>query len=404
MKYIFPYPVDEDSRLASLERYGLMDSGEDEEYDAIARIASAVCGIPISLITFIDENRQYFKSHVGTDFTENLREFSFCTHAIASNEDIMVVPDARADERFVNNPMVTGPTKLVFYAGVPLIGQEGHAFGTICVLDQQTHKLTDGQIAALKSLARQVVDKIELRMQVSKLKVANQDLMNSNILIQKFASMAAHDIKTPLTSMLLTSQVLKSVMEKTGDERSHKMIDIQISSTKKLLVLIDEMLAYSKAPSLLTQKKQKIDIAEQFERLQSLLSIPEGLSVTFETEVEAIMYSGIAIEQILLNLLTNAIRYNDKTEGKIDVKVWETEADYYLSVSDNGKGIAPEYHQQIFEPRFTLSQKDRFDQSGTGIGLSTIKDLLQVLNGEITLDSTPGRGTVFNVRLNKGVQ
>jgi len=397
----FPYPANEKERLSVLAGYDLMDSGVDKEFDAIAGIAAAICGIPISLITFIDDKRQYFKSHIGTDFTENQRELSFCTHAIASSEDIMIVQDATKDVRFANNPMVTGPAKLVFYAGVPLINEDGYALGTICVIDQKVHDLSAEQVAALKSLALQVVDKIELKRKVAKLEKANRELMNSNVLIQKFASMAAHDIKNPLSSMLLTSQLLRASTEKVGDERSLKLIDINITSTRTLLSLVDEMLEYSKSPGSLIARKQHINLRNLFDRLKNLVQVPANFRIDFHSPLTEIYYSVIAIEQILLNLISNAIRYNDKAEGKVIVSILDVDNHYMLEVADNGVGIAPEFHQQIFSANFTLNQADRFEQKGTGIGLSTVKDLVNVLNGDIQLKSQLGAGSVFTVRFSK---
>lgn len=397
----FPYPSNEQGRLAALAGYELMESGWDKDFDAIASIASAVCGIPISLITFIDEAKQYFKSHIGTDLTENSRELSFCTHAIASSDDITIVQDATKDPRFANNPVVTGPTKIVFYAGVPLVNEDGFALGTLCVLDQKEHHLSIEQVSALKSLAKQVVDKIELKRKIAKLETANQDLINSNVLIQKFASMAAHDIKNPLSSILLTSQLMRSGMLKAGEERSLKLIDINISSTKTLLTLVEEMLEYSKSPGLLIAKKQKMTTRALFERLKTIVQVPENITVDFYSPLADVYHSVIAMEQILLNLLTNAIRYNDKPQGVVKVKISEETDAYLLEVADNGIGIAREYHQQIFSSNVTLGHTDRFEKQGTGIGLSTVNDLVNALKGEITLESAVGEGSTFTVRLKK---
>src|ERR1700744_1816327 len=134
-----PVPENEAERLVALQSYDIIDSGEEKDFDAIAAIASAICGTPISLITFIDEKRQWFKSHIGTDMTENFRDLSFCTYAIAGTEDIMIVPDALQDERFATNPVVT-EAQVTFYAGVPLVNEDGYALGTLCVLDQQSHE------------------------------------------------------------------------------------------------------------------------------------------------------------------------------------------------------------------------------------------------------------------------
>jgi len=397
----FPYPHNEAQRLNILAGYDLMDSGYDRDFDAIAEIASTICDIPISLITFIDEKRQYFKSHLGTDFTENARERSFCTHAIASSEEIMVVKDARLDERFANNPMVTGPTKLVFYAGVPLINEDGFALGTICVLDQKSHHLTDPQLQALKSLAKQVVDKIELKRKVTRLEHKNDELAKANILIQKFASMAAHDIKNPLSSILLTSQLLSKSALTNKDERAVKLLEMNIASSKALLLLVDDMLEYSRSPELLFARKQKVTVSELFERIRKLSVIPENFQVEFSSNLVEIHFPSIAVEQILLNLLSNAIRYNNKATGIVNIEIAEDALHYILKVEDNGKGIAAEYHEKIFNANFTLQDKDRLGTPSNGIGLSTVKNLVDSLKGNIKLNSLIDKGCTFILNLPK---
>jgi len=269
----------EAQRLAALESYDIFETGNEKEYDDLTSLASAICNVPISLITFINAERQWFKSHHGTDLTENRRDLSFCTHAIASTDDIMIVPDASLDERFYNNPVVTGPTNIIFYAGVPLINEDGFALGTMCVFDHKPHQLTDSQVNGLKILAKQVIDKLELKRKIKTLEIANQDLLNSNVLIQKFASMAAHDIKNPLSNILLSAEVLKTRHEKQNYDGCLKLIDLNISSTKGLLNLVDEMLNYSKSPSSLLAKKQIFNLTSLIKKISGMLIIPPNTTL-----------------------------------------------------------------------------------------------------------------------------
>jgi signal transduction histidine kinase len=396
----FPYPVNEEERLAALKSYEPDNNGEEKEFDAIASLAAAICGTPVSLITFIDDKRQWFKSHIGTHLKENTRELSFCTHALASDDEIMIVPDATIDDRFSQNPVVTA-AGITFYAGVPLINVDGFALGTLCVMDIKTQEFTDEQLSALKLLAKQVVDKLELRRKVRTLEKTNQELLNSNVLIQKFASMAAHDIKNPLSSMLLTSQALKKRWQTSGDKSCERLIDINLTSTKTLLTLVDEMLAYSKAPSLLIAKKQVFELNGFLNRVIALLRIPANMHIVLPQGRHELNISVIALEQIVLNLLSNAIRYNDKEQGMIMIRFHEDDDFYHLELEDNGIGIAPEYHHKIFGNHFTLQVTDRYNEKGSGIGLATVKDLVTALHGTIQLKSTLGTGSTFYVSLPK---
>jgi len=391
----------EEDRVAALHSYQILDTDEEKDYDALAALASAICQIPIALITFIDEKRQWFKAHHGTEFTENVRELSFCTHAIAASDEIMIVPDPLSDERFADNPLVTGPTKIAFYAGVPLINEDGFALGTLCVLDDQPHTLSEIQTEALKTLARQVVDKIELRRKLLALRQANQQLLHSNVLIQKFAAMAAHDIKNPLSSILLTSQALKIRLEKMQDEGCLRLVDLNIASTKNLLGMVEEMLEYSKTPELLLAKKQEFELNSMLKKIISLLTMPESTEIILPAERHFLTVSVIAFEQIMLNLLSNAIRYNNKEQGLIRIAFREDDAYYHLEVSDNGIGIAEQYHEKIFTNSFTLKLTDRYNAKGTGIGLATVRDLVNALKGHIYVRSVPGEGAAFIFRIAK---
>jgi len=395
-----PVPENEIERLIALQSYDIIDSGEEKDFDAIAAIASAICGTPISLITFIDEKRQWFKSHIGTDLTENVRDLSFCTYAIAGTEEIMIVPDALQDERFATNPVVT-EANVTFYAGVPLVNEDGYALGTLCVLDQEPHDFSAAQIDALKGLAKQVVDKIELQRKVLTLEKTNQELINANILIQKFASMAAHDIKNPLSSIKLTSQALQTRQEIRDSESCLRLVNMNISATENLLFLVDEMMAYSKKPELLLEKCQEFDLNRQISKVISLLTVPDNMRIELPPGKPMLYFSVIAIEQILINLLSNAIRYNDKTEGLIRISFTE-DIDYYLlEVSDNGRGIPAAFSEKIFSNNFTLKIKDRFNNQGNGIGLATVKDLLYLLDSSISVTSEVGTGSTFIVRLKR---
>ncbi|ASU35093.1 sensor histidine kinase [Mucilaginibacter xinganensis] len=396
-----PMPENETDRLAALQSYHIFDTAEEKDFDQLTTLASAICGVPIALITFIDEKRQWFKSHFGTDVTENLREHSFCAHTIAADDDILIVPEARADARFAENPMVTGPTQINFYAGVPLVNEDGYALGTLCVIDQKIKHLTHEQGEALKILGKQVVDKLELKRKVLHLEKANQELLNSNVLIQKFASMAAHDIKNPLSSILLTSQALKIRQEKLQDKGCIHLADLNIAATKNLLSLVEEMLAYSKSPSLLLAKKQHFELNGLINKVKTMLTVPPNVEIILPPEQHRLYFSVIAFEQILINLLSNAIRYTNKPESVITIRFIQDDDFYRMEVEDNGIGIAEQYHEKIFANNFTLKITDRYNEKGSGIGLSTVKDLLTVLNGSIYVKSVPGEGTTFFIAIKK---
>jgi anti-sigma regulatory factor (Ser/Thr protein kinase) len=164
--------MDEAARLAALRRYKILDTEPEQAFDDLTLLASYVCETPIALLTLLDSDRQWFKSRVGLTATETDRNISFCTHAIEKPDEIMVVPNTLSDRRFSNNPFVIGEPRIRFYAGAPLVTPDGHALGTLCVVDRVPRSLTPEQTTALDALRRQAQAQLELRTNLADLRAA----------------------------------------------------------------------------------------------------------------------------------------------------------------------------------------------------------------------------------------
>jgi anti-sigma regulatory factor (Ser/Thr protein kinase) len=163
--------IDEAARLAALRKYKILDTAPETAFDDLTLIASQICGTPIALISLVDEHRQWFKSRVGLDIHETSRSIAFCSHAI-QQRGIFSVPDALDDQRFREHPMVVAEPYIRFYAGAPIVTPEGHALGTLCVIDHVPRQLTIEQARALDALRRQVEAQLELRRNLTELEGA----------------------------------------------------------------------------------------------------------------------------------------------------------------------------------------------------------------------------------------
>ena len=169
--------IREEERLIELESFSIMDSLSEDEYDNITAIAAGICDTPISLVSLIDDKRQWFKSHYGLDVTETPKDYAFCGHAIHNHNEIFMVNDSRLDDRFADNPLVTDNPNVIFYAGVPLMSENDLPLGTLCVIDNKPKELSENQIKLLKALAAQVM--IILNLRKAKLTIDANELAES---------------------------------------------------------------------------------------------------------------------------------------------------------------------------------------------------------------------------------
>lgn len=157
-----PVPENETERLAALRSYDVLDSGPEPQFDALAKLAAHIAGTPMALVTLVDTDRQWFKTRYGFTAHQTGRDISFCGHTIAQGTPL-VIEDSLLDERFADNPLVTGDLSLRFYAGMPLRTPDGFVLGTLCALDSRPRHLTDEQLAMLELLAQQAVALLEAR-------------------------------------------------------------------------------------------------------------------------------------------------------------------------------------------------------------------------------------------------
>jgi len=178
-------PPSEAERLAALLSYDVLDTAPEQAYDDLVRIAAHLLDMPIALVSLVDAERQWFKARVGLDAPETSREVSFCGHAVFHRESL-VIPDALADPRFHDNPLVTGPPHVRFYAGAPLQSPDGHVLGTLCVIDHEPRSLDPAKLELLEALARQAVSLLELRRRAAEAERTAATLREVSTLQRRF--------------------------------------------------------------------------------------------------------------------------------------------------------------------------------------------------------------------------
>jgi len=396
-------PRNEQKRLEALFEYSILDTLPEKEYDDITFLASHICDTPISLISLIDENRQWFKSRHGLNAEYTARKLAFCAHAINDKDKIFIIPDSRKDERFFDNPLVTSDPFVIFYAGVPLVSEGGYPIGTLCVIDNVPRNLSDHQIEALNALSRQLCRILDKRKQAMEIQQLNRKLSNQNKKLKEFAKVAAHDIKSPVNNIIsVCKQIEDNDLEHLNDDLK-TYLGIVDNASHQLSELIDGILNHS-----LETSKTNDDAYEYFD-IYSLIN--EVIQVSDPLKEARINIKGPkpypifthrnSLYRIILNLLSNSIKYNDKEQIEIDINIGDRKDYSIIRVCDNGPGIPEKDQKKVFELFQTSCNKSRCGQKGTGIGLATVKTLVENMGGSIELSSQTGEGCCFEISLKK---
>jgi signal transduction histidine kinase len=394
----FPIPEDESGRLEVLKSLEILDTPPQEEFDDLARLASIICETPISLITLIDEDRQWFKARVGIDLPETGRDVSFCAHTIAA-DTMMEVQDATKDPRFGENPLVQNDPSIRYYAGVPLRPDDEHAVGTLCVIDRQRKQLTNDQRHALEALGRQATALLRLH---------RNRILLQHLSTQKnaFLRIVGHDLRNPLNYIQSASTLLAETL-KQGDrlpeslrsvpaqivERSHYM-------TNLISTFLDMQAIEDGAIQLHTEEVSLREFIPTVVRDHREQAAARGVALESDVSRHAPVVTAdrSRLRQILENLLTNAVKFTGEGTN-VTLRARAEGGDTLIEVSDHGPGLSSEDLDRLFAPYARLGRETVRGHEGRGLGLSIAKSLAELHGGTIGARNNDGAGATFWVRL-----
>ncbi|WKB79959.1 GAF domain-containing sensor histidine kinase [Cellulophaga omnivescoria] len=393
--------IKERERLDKLQSYSILDSLPESDYDNITAIAAEICNMPMAMITLIDKDRQWFKSSYGIDVDEMDRDISFCGHAIHENGQVFMVPNTSEDERFYDNPLVTGETNVLFYAGVPFTTEDGLPLGTLCVVDQKPNTLTEHQQKSLQALSKQVMNLLSLRKSKKRLEEELQKQEEKNLDLERFAFIAAHDLKSPLNNVSSLTSMFLDMYESKIDDEGKQILKMIIDSSDKLKGLIEGLLDYSRSESILGKNKVDVKVESVKNTIFGLFSFEKNVTFSMHNTITDLYINETALDQILINLVTNAIKYNNKEHIQIELGVTDTKTHYQFYVKDNGPGIPEEKQEQIFKIFEVNANQDKYGVRGNGIGLATVKKIVEKSGGTIKVNSTLGKGSTFSFSIKK---
>lgn len=396
----FPIPDNELQRLAALKRYNILDTLPDHAFDDATKLVSYICGVPIAHISFIDENRQWFKSEIGIGVSEVPRDISFCRYTIMESK-MVEINDTHLNDKFKNDPNVTGGFNVRFYAGVPLTTPDGYNIGTLCAIDHVTKELNENQRNALSIVAKHVIAQLELGTKNAQLDAQKKIAEKAVLARDSFVANMSHEIRTPLNAIIGFTDLLAQT---ELDEVQRDYIESVQIAGENLLLIVNDILDLSKIESgNLAIDSEPFNLKKTLKHAYDLLKVKTQKEVEFNLFLDAEMPDIVVgdqgrLNQILVNLIGNSLKFTNEGEVTVSVKkIEETEGNYKMkfSVKDTGIGIHKDKLTTIFE-RFTQAEESTTrTYGGTGLGLNIVKQLIELQNGEISVKSEPNRGSEF---------
>ncbi len=392
-----PKPDNEIDRLAALYALDILDSAPEQDFDDIVALASNVCGTPMSLVSLLDTDRQWFKARIGTDLTETDRDMSFCAHAILGR-DLMVVPDATKDPRFADNPLVRQDSGIRFYAGAPLITTDGFAMGTLCVVDKEPRRLDIEQMQALRALARQVISQMELRRHAVALANTTARLQELERRKDDLAGLIGGDLRAPL-------RLMSSYLDQLGHTgyQDADMADLVgravAGHIRGFLDLLNHLTSMADAgvggDSL---HMRQIDLTRITQRaVESVRPIAATKHIWILNQAGGpampIIADPVRLEQVLTHLLFAAVKYTPEG-GRVRVGTeMESGPTVRLDDLDMPNGLRPDLFPHLYYGAIAHPS----DIPGPDRGLAVAKRILDAHHATVALADRPGDGTSLHV-------
>lgn len=377
-----------------LRRYRILDTDPEPAFDEITELAAYTLKAPMALISLVDRDRQWFKSCLGGELKETRREIAFCSHAI-EKADVFIIEDARRDPRFVANPLVTDYPNIVFYAGAPLIVEDGHRIGTLCVIDHKPRTMSRDEIKALQTMARLVVTQMDLRIAALEQRRKAEGLQRTVALKDRFFSIIAHDLRTPFQTLMSLSQVLKS---DSGEKNRESIADKLNRAAVSAFELTENLLKWAMLEThSVSQRPESYRLSELIEETLAPLSATaelKGVRLDRQLDDCRLNVDKVAAETLFRNLVSNAIKFSHPG-GTVSISSRKDASGRCIAVeiADNGIGIEPERLAQIEQATDLDGSQGTSGEKGSGLGLMLCREFADRCGARFELASRPGKGT-----------
>ncbi len=407
----------ESCRLHALRREAVLDTPEEPAFDRLPKLAARFLEAPVALVSFVDQDRQWFKSALGlpepyATLRQTPLSHSFCK-AVVVTRSVLLIEDARLDPRVAGN-LAIRDLGVIAYLGIPLVSESGYVLGSFCVIDGKPRQWTEEQVATMQELAAVVMTELRLRELLRQQEVEQVELRKAKAAAEDavrirgaFLSRFSHELRTPLNAVLGFGEILESELGEDGQPERADYARSIVSSGQHLLNLIDGILDFSRAESGMAELVlARVDVGlvcREVAGLAQPLAARNGnqLEVGLPAASVELEVDGTRLRQILLNLLGNAAKFT--REGRIRLTLDRVDsgggARLEFRVEDTGIGMTPEQLGRLFQPFVQATAGTSLEYGGSGLGLAISRRYAQMMGGDIEVRSEVGRGSEFTLWL-----
>lgn len=373
------------------EEFDILKTTSEKDFSNLLFLCAQTVQAPIAALVILENGKSWVKSSYGCS-PEEIPYWDELWEKILQQDDILVFDrdDLHKIHRFYSGVI-----------GVPMETASGEKLGLLVILDPEANQLTENQKACLKILVNQILNVVVFKKQNNQYQRIQRDLEQRYRDLEKFASVVSHDIKSPLANIISLVELLKEENKENLNEDTRQYIDFLSQASHSLRSYVDGLLIFYRSDQILDKKEEDVELNSFFENLTNLYTVDPGVKISYPGHGILQKVNKAALTQIFMNLISNALKYNEKDERRVEIIFKASQDFYHFEVKDNGNGIPEEGFEKIFELFTTLDLNDRDGNPGSGIGLATVKKLLLHMGGDISIESEPEIGSNFKFQIKR---
>ena len=378
-------------RLAALRGTGLMDSAPEEAFDRLTRLAVKLLHAPVSLVSLVDDRRQFFKSQVGliepwATARETPLTHSFCQHVVSTGQPFIVTN--ALENSMVRDNLAIPELGVIAYAGMPLVTDEGETIGSFCAIDTRARVWTEEELEVIESLAASAMTELRLRRTVA-------ELQRTAELKDELIGLVSHEIRTPLGGILGTLRLIEMDLDPAAD---NQLVHMALSSAERLLRLTNDLLSLEQIESgkfLIEPKPESAtNVLQIAADTMTAAAAEKQIAIAVAPNTLRVLADSDRIVQILTNLIGNALKFSPE-DSTITLAAEPHASMVRFVVRDQGRGIPSDKIEKVFQRFAQVEAADKHEKGGAGLGLAISRAIVEQHGGKIWAESEPGRGSSF---------